>query len=166
VTASDRGPLAMPNAPQREKAVQLQPAVTRPREPSFAEGNLGELPLFVLNTQDARPELSKDLERRALRLVLPGWETEPVTVHALHRREHRGSARVRPRRAFACRMQPVPHLREIEDMNLRLQGCTHVPELINAGGPSAPVGLSFPSRIASERAVRRMLGRPLECGLT
>ena len=53
----------MPNAPQREKAVQLQLAVTRPREPSFAEGNLGELPLFVLNTQDARPELSKDLER-------------------------------------------------------------------------------------------------------
>ena len=53
----------MPNAPQREKAVQLRLAVTRPREPSFAEGNLGELPLFVLNTQDARPELSKDLER-------------------------------------------------------------------------------------------------------
>src|ERR1700737_5078813 len=99
----------MPNAPQREKDVQLQPAVPRPREPSFSEGNLGELPLFVLNTQDARPELSKDLERRALRLVLPGWETEPVTVHALHRRGPRGPARVRPRRAFAGRIQPVPH---------------------------------------------------------
>jgi hypothetical protein len=38
VTAGgDRGSLAMPNAPQREKAVQLQLAVTRPREPSFAE---------------------------------------------------------------------------------------------------------------------------------
>jgi len=53
----------MPNAPQREKAVQLQLAVTRPREPSFAEGNLGELPPFVLNTPDAPPEPSKDLER-------------------------------------------------------------------------------------------------------
>jgi DNA-binding transcriptional LysR family regulator len=39
--------------------------------------------------------VDEDLERRALRLVLPGWETEPVAVHALHRREHRGSARVR-----------------------------------------------------------------------
>jgi DNA-binding transcriptional LysR family regulator len=39
--------------------------------------------------------VDEDLERRALRLVLPGWETEPVAVRALHRREHRGSARVR-----------------------------------------------------------------------
>ena len=39
--------------------------------------------------------VDEDLQRRALRLVLPGWETEPVAVHALHRREHRGSARVR-----------------------------------------------------------------------
>src|SRR5216683_326424 len=39
--------------------------------------------------------VEEDLERRALRLVLPGWETEPVAVRALHRREHRGSARVR-----------------------------------------------------------------------
>jgi hypothetical protein len=56
VTASgDGGPLGgRLNAPQREKAVHLQLAVTRPREPSFAEGNVGELPLFVLNTQDAR----------------------------------------------------------------------------------------------------------------
>jgi len=38
---------------------------------------------------------AEELERRALRLVLPGWETEPVAVRALHRREHRGSARVR-----------------------------------------------------------------------
>jgi hypothetical protein len=53
----------MPDAPQRENAVQMQLAVTRSCEPSFAEGNLGGLPLFVLNTQDARPELSKDLER-------------------------------------------------------------------------------------------------------
>jgi DNA-binding transcriptional LysR family regulator len=39
--------------------------------------------------------VDEDLERRALRLVLPGWETEPVAVRALHRREHRGSSRVR-----------------------------------------------------------------------
>ena len=39
--------------------------------------------------------VDEDLERRALRLVLPGWETAPVAVRALHRREHRGSARVR-----------------------------------------------------------------------
>ena len=39
--------------------------------------------------------VDEDLERRALRLVLPGWETEPVAVRALHRRERRGSARVR-----------------------------------------------------------------------
>jgi len=39
--------------------------------------------------------VDEDLERRALRLVLPGWETEPVAVRALYRREHRGSARVR-----------------------------------------------------------------------
>ncbi len=39
--------------------------------------------------------VDEDLERHRLRLVLPGWETEPVAVHALHRREHRGSTRVR-----------------------------------------------------------------------
>jgi DNA-binding transcriptional LysR family regulator len=39
--------------------------------------------------------VDEDLERRALRLVLPGWETERVAVRALHRREHRGSGRVR-----------------------------------------------------------------------
>jgi len=36
-----------------------------------------------------------ETERGALRIVLPGWETEPVTVHALHRREQRGAARIR-----------------------------------------------------------------------
>jgi DNA-binding transcriptional LysR family regulator len=39
--------------------------------------------------------VDEDLEQRALRRVLPGWETEPVAVRALHRREHRGAARVR-----------------------------------------------------------------------
>ncbi len=39
--------------------------------------------------------VGEEIERRALRLVLPGWQTEPVAVRALHRREHRGSARVR-----------------------------------------------------------------------
>ncbi len=47
--------------------------------------------------------VEEDLERRTLRLLLPGWETEPVAVRALHRREHRGSARVRAL---------VEHLRE------------------------------------------------------
>ena len=36
-----------------------------------------------------------EIERGALRIVLRGWETEPVQVRGLHRREHRGSARVR-----------------------------------------------------------------------
>jgi DNA-binding transcriptional LysR family regulator len=35
-----------------------------------------------------------EIERGALRIILPGWETEPVTVHALHRREQRGAARI------------------------------------------------------------------------
>jgi DNA-binding transcriptional LysR family regulator len=36
-----------------------------------------------------------EIERGALRVVLRGWETEPVPVRGLHRREHRGSAGVR-----------------------------------------------------------------------
>ncbi len=35
------------------------------------------------------------IERRALRVVLPGWRSEAVTVHALHRTAHRGEERVR-----------------------------------------------------------------------
>jgi DNA-binding transcriptional LysR family regulator len=35
-----------------------------------------------------------EIQRGALRIVLPGWETEPVTVHALHRREQRGAERI------------------------------------------------------------------------
>jgi DNA-binding transcriptional LysR family regulator len=35
------------------------------------------------------------IDSGALRIVLPGWETPPVPVRALHRREHRGAARVR-----------------------------------------------------------------------
>jgi DNA-binding transcriptional LysR family regulator len=36
-----------------------------------------------------------EIERGELRVVLPAWESEPVIVRALHRREHRGAARVR-----------------------------------------------------------------------
>ncbi len=36
-----------------------------------------------------------EIERGALRIVLRGWETERVQVRGLHRRGHRGSARVR-----------------------------------------------------------------------
>jgi len=35
------------------------------------------------------------VRRRALRVVLPGWQTEPVTVSALYRLQLRGSPRVR-----------------------------------------------------------------------
>jgi DNA-binding transcriptional LysR family regulator len=37
----------------------------------------------------------KDVEERTLRVVLRGWQSEPVSVSAIHRTEHRGSARVR-----------------------------------------------------------------------
>jgi DNA-binding transcriptional LysR family regulator len=52
-----------------------------------------------------------EVERGALRIVLRGWETGPVAVHALHRREHRGSARVRAfvdhlRSAYQARDRP------------------------------------------------------------
>jgi DNA-binding transcriptional LysR family regulator len=36
-----------------------------------------------------------DLARRALKRVLPEWTTEAVSVHAIHRTEHRGAPRVR-----------------------------------------------------------------------
>jgi DNA-binding transcriptional LysR family regulator len=36
-----------------------------------------------------------DIRRRALRHVLPGWHSEAITVHALHRTTRRGEERVR-----------------------------------------------------------------------
>jgi DNA-binding transcriptional LysR family regulator len=36
-----------------------------------------------------------ELRRGSLRRVLPGWQSEPVPVHALHRTDQRGEARVR-----------------------------------------------------------------------
>ncbi len=36
-----------------------------------------------------------DIHRGALRIVLPGWETQMVVVRAIHRREERGAARIR-----------------------------------------------------------------------
>ena len=39
--------------------------------------------------------VADDVERRALRIVLPEWRTEAVSVHALHRIEHRGAPRVK-----------------------------------------------------------------------
>lgn len=39
--------------------------------------------------------VADDIGRLALRVVLPEWETDPVTVHALQRSEHRGALRVR-----------------------------------------------------------------------
>src|SRR5260370_32534589 len=39
--------------------------------------------------------VDEDLERHTLRLVLPGWETQPVAVHALPRPAHRGATPVR-----------------------------------------------------------------------
>jgi len=50
-----------------------------------------------------------EVERGALRILLRGWETSPVAVHALHRREHRGLARVR---AF------VDHLRSAYELTI------------------------------------------------
>lgn len=38
--------------------------------------------------------VEEEIERGALRVVLAGWETERVIVHALHRREQRGAARI------------------------------------------------------------------------
>jgi len=76
---------------EREARVRLN-AVFRSNAPSALRAlaidgtGIAMLPAWLVD---------EDLERRALRLVLPGWETEPVAVHALHRREHRGSARVR-----------------------------------------------------------------------
>jgi DNA-binding transcriptional LysR family regulator len=39
--------------------------------------------------------VGEEVARRALRVVLPGWQSEPVTIQALHRREHRAAPRVR-----------------------------------------------------------------------
>jgi DNA-binding transcriptional LysR family regulator len=39
--------------------------------------------------------VADEVERRALRVLLSGWQTEPVPVNAIHRTEHRGSRRVR-----------------------------------------------------------------------
>jgi len=39
--------------------------------------------------------IADDLARRALRIIVPGWHSEPVAVHALHRTVHRGEQRVR-----------------------------------------------------------------------
>jgi DNA-binding transcriptional LysR family regulator len=44
-----------------------------------------------------------DLRRRALRVILPGWQSEPVPVNAIHRTKQRGAPRLR---AF------VDHLRQ------------------------------------------------------
>jgi DNA-binding transcriptional LysR family regulator len=44
-----------------------------------------------------------DVRRRALRLLLPGWQSEPVPVNAIHRTKQRGAPRLR---AF------VDHLRD------------------------------------------------------
>jgi DNA-binding transcriptional LysR family regulator len=39
--------------------------------------------------------VAEEVKRRALRIVLPAWQTAPVSVNALHRTEHRGTLRVR-----------------------------------------------------------------------
>jgi DNA-binding transcriptional LysR family regulator len=39
--------------------------------------------------------VSDEVTRRALRILLGAWQTEPVPVNAIHRTEHRGSRRVR-----------------------------------------------------------------------
>jgi len=54
-----------------------------------------------------------EVERGALRILLRGWETGPVAVHALHRREHRGSARVR---AFIDHLRSAYEHRQDQDV--------------------------------------------------
>src|SRR5256885_2009132 len=67
---------------EREARVRLN-AVFRSNAPSALRAlaidgaGIAMLPAWLVD---------EDLQRRALRLVLPGWETEPVAVHALHRR--------------------------------------------------------------------------------
>jgi DNA-binding transcriptional LysR family regulator len=39
--------------------------------------------------------VGEEVQRRALRIVLPSWHTEPVPVTAIHRTAHRGTTRVR-----------------------------------------------------------------------
>jgi DNA-binding transcriptional LysR family regulator len=39
--------------------------------------------------------VTEEVKRRALRMVLPAWQTDLVSVNAIHRTEHRGSRRVR-----------------------------------------------------------------------
>jgi DNA-binding transcriptional LysR family regulator len=39
--------------------------------------------------------VTEEVRRRALRIVLPGWNTGPVHVHAIHRAEQRGAPRIR-----------------------------------------------------------------------
>jgi DNA-binding transcriptional LysR family regulator len=39
--------------------------------------------------------VAAEVDAGSLRVVLPGWQSEPVGVHALHRTMHRGEARVR-----------------------------------------------------------------------
>jgi DNA-binding transcriptional LysR family regulator len=76
---------------EREAGVRLS-AVFRSNAPAALRAlavdgaGIAMLPAFLVR---------EELEHGALRLVLPGWESHPVPVHALHRREHRGSARVR-----------------------------------------------------------------------
>ena len=72
----------MSTMPKPDSTTQLQLPVTKPREPSFAEGNLGELPLFVLNRNDARPTLTKDLVRTVDLGVGADGKSRRITVEA------------------------------------------------------------------------------------
>ena len=57
--------------------------------------------------------VTDETTRKALRVILPSWQSEPIAVNAIHRVEHRGAPRVRAlvehlRTTFAGVYAPAP----------------------------------------------------------